>query len=66
VARYCIVEVSSHLRQVQAKKLELFKDKVMWSDRTARKVLRQLVLGNEAILDADACEVDQARKRGVV
>ncbi len=50
VAQYCIVELSSHLREVQAQKLEPFKNKLVWLDQLPEK-FSGVVLGNE-VLDA--------------
>jgi len=50
IKRYAIVEVSAHLREVQAQKLKPFKDKVIWLDQLPDR-FNGVVLGNE-VLDA--------------
>jgi SAM-dependent MidA family methyltransferase len=50
IKRYVIVEVSSHLRDVQAQQLEPFKDKVVWLDQLPEH-FSGVVVGNE-VLDA--------------
>jgi len=50
VKRYVIVEVSAHLRDVQAQRLAPFQDKVIWMDQLPEQ-FSGVVVGNE-ILDA--------------
>ncbi len=50
IKRYVIVEVSAHLRDVQAQKLEPYKDKVIWLDQLPEQ-FSGVVVGNE-VLDA--------------
>jgi SAM-dependent MidA family methyltransferase len=50
IKRYVIVEVSSHLREVQAKRLEAFKGKVVWLGELPDH-FSGVVVGNE-VLDA--------------
>ena len=62
VKQYCIVELSSHLRTVQAQKLATFKDKVVWLDQLPGQ-FSGVVLGNE-VLDAMPVKLIK-RERGV-
>ena len=62
VHRYVIVEVSSHLKDVQAQKLERFKGKVVWLEELPERFCG-VVLGNE-VLDAMPVKLIQ-RQSGV-
>ena len=50
INRYVIVEVSSHLKEVQAQQLQAFKDKVVWMEELPEH-FSGVVVGNE-VLDA--------------
>lgn len=50
IKRYVIVEVSVHLREIQAQKLQPFKDKVIWMDQLPEQ-FSGVLIGNE-VLDA--------------
>ena len=50
INRYVIVEVSSHLKEVQAQQLQAFKDKVVWMEQLPEH-FSGVVVGNE-VLDA--------------
>jgi len=60
ITRYVILEVSVHLKDLQAQKLEAFKDKVVWLSELPERI-EGVVVGNE-VLDAMPVKLLQRQK----